>query len=509
MTRPNPLAATLIEHQRRMVREKLTSDARLRVEREESLYDFIPRVSPRFVAPYHLAPIVELLHRMIEDGGIEACSSTPPRHVKTSTIVHALVHIAKTRPGTKLGYVTYNQQRSDAVSASARSIARRAGVTFDRDSLREWRLTNESQIVWGGIGGSWTGEGFLLVAVDDPFARREDAESPTIRDKVWDSFESDIYTRQEPGDRPTSFLVNHTRWNNDDLIGRLVARWGWRFVNLPAISDQGEALWPQGFSIERLRKIEARMGPYSFQSLYQGRPIAKGAEVFGAPTWFDALPQGVGYQVSIGGDFAYTVKTWSDFSVAIVFRRYTDGRIFVVDVIRVRCELPSFKARLRALADLHDALHAIGAFVSGTEKGGLSFFGEGRDDERVNVEAYPATSDKYMRAQPYAAAWNRGKVLLPKNIGALGELGKQWLGRKTDDGEELTEHSPVPWVEAFLDEHRNFTGVKDAFDDQIDGGAGAYEPFRMMVDDDGGGGDDDDDGELYESLTRYGAGRGY
>lgn len=494
--KPSPLAAQLIEHQRRMVLAKLRQDASDKTEREESLYEFIPRVSPKYVAPYHLDPIVTLLHDMVETGGVEACSSTPPRHVKTSTIVHAFIKIAKSRPGTKLGYVTYNQQRSDSVSATARSIARRAGCVFDRDSLREWRFTNESKIVWGGIGGSWTGEGFDLVGVDDPFKNREDAESPVVRDKVWDSFDSDIYTRQEPGARATSFLVNHTRWHIDDLIGRLVQRNGWRWVNLPAINDNGEALWPEGFSIERLRKAERKMGPYSFASLFQGRPIAKGASVFRAPTYYDELPVGVGYQPSIGGDFAYTIKTWSDYSVGVVFRRYTDGRIFVVEVIRERCELPSFRARLRDLAERHNALHAVGAFVAGTEKGGLSFFEEGDEKERVHVEPYPTTSDKFMRAQPYAAAWNAGRVLLPRNIAALGELGERYLDAET------TIEDQVPWLEAFLDEHKNFTGVKDAYDDQIDAGAGAYEPFRMLSDDSES--NDDTDALDNDFATRFG-----
>lgn len=465
----------LAEYRRNALAARVAAQAERLEAGAESLYEFITRVSPRYEAPRHLDPIVSLLNRALE-GGVESCSSTPPRHTKTSTIVHWIVKTAATRPGTMLGYATYNQTRADSVSATARLIAERAGCKFDRDSLREWRMPNGSKVIWGGVGGGWTGEGFHLVAVDDPFKDREEAESPLIREKVWEWFNDVIYTRQEPGVRGTSFIVNHTRWHVDDLIGRLVKRLRWEWVNLPAIDDNNQALWPSGFALERLRKTEAQVGPYTFASLYQGQPIAKGAEVFGPPTFYDDLPIGVGFRTSVGGDFAYTIRTWSDFSVAVVFRRYTTGLIYVVDVLRERIELPAFRRRLRALADRHGALNQIGAFVSGTEKGGLSFFDEGHSSERVYVEPYPATTDKYMRAQPLAGAWNAGRVLVPRTLAALGDLGTPYH----QSGKDPAEVKP-PWLEAFLDELRSFTGVKDAFDDQIDGAAGAFEPFRAMT----------------------------
>ena len=442
---------------------------------ELPLMEFIPAVSPQFMAPRHLQPIVDVLDRCLTEK-MQVCTSTPPRHTKTSTIAHWIVKTVAAKPRTFIGYATYNQSQAEHVSAQARTIARAAGVEFETDTLAQWVLKNGSRVTWGGVGASWTGKGFHVIIPDDLVKNREEAESPLIRDKAFDWFNGVLFTRQEPGARGTSVMPNGTRWHHDDPIGRLI-RMGWPFVNLPAINDNNEALWPGagGFSVERLREIEAQIGPYEFSALYQGRPVARGAEVFGAPHYYDELPVGVGYATSIGGDFAYTVKTWSDFSVAVVLRRYTTGLCYVVDVLRLRCELPTFRGRLRLLAERHNALHSVGAFVSGTEKGGLSFFEEGEYEERVRVEPFAATSDKFMRSQPFAAAWNAGRVLLPRNIKALGDLGRRFMTA------EVTEDKPVPWVECYLDEHRSFTGIKDAFDDQIDASAGAYEPFRVLT----------------------------
>jgi predicted phage terminase large subunit-like protein len=64
-----------------------------------------------------------------------------------------------------------------------------------------------------------------------------------------------------------------------------------------------------------------------------------------------------------------------------------------------------------------------------------------------------ATTDKFIRAQPVAAAWNAGSVMVRRG-----------------------EH---PWHHAFLDELRDFTGVGDAHDDQVDALAGAFAALQQ------------------------------
>ncbi len=335
-------------------------------------------------------------------------------------------------------------------------------------------------VSWGGVGASWTGKGFHCIVCDDLIKGRREAESALIRETAWEWFNGTIYTRQEPGSEHVSIIVNGTRWHHDDPIGRLIKQ-GWRFVNLKALStdpandtdeaanDNAHALWPEGFSVERLREIEEQIGPYEFGALYQGQPRAKGATVFAEPSYFDALPVGVGFKTSIGADFAYTIRTWSDFSVAIVMRRYSNGDIYVIDVVRVRCEMPAFKSRLHELTKLHGARSH--AFVSGTEKGGLSFFGEAPD--KVDLDMLAATTDKFARAQPVAASWNAGRILLPSNRAALASLGGAFALDASKNGDK-----PVEWLQPVIDEIGAFTGVKDPHDDVVDALAGGFEPFR-------------------------------
>lgn len=112
------------------------------------------------------------------------------------------------------------------------------------------------------MGGGITGMGGHIVIVDDPFKDRASADSPTIRQNVWDWYTSTLYTRLAPGG---GILVINTRWHMADLSGRLLeaAARGegdhWRVVNFPAIATEdephrkaGEALHPERYPLEQL-----------------------------------------------------------------------------------------------------------------------------------------------------------------------------------------------------------------------------------------------------------------
>ena len=61
-----------------------------------------------------------------------------------------------------------------------------------------------------GVGGGITGMGCDILIIDDPLKDRAEADSPTIRDKVWDWYASTAYTRLAPGG---GILLIQTRWH--------------------------------------------------------------------------------------------------------------------------------------------------------------------------------------------------------------------------------------------------------------------------------------------------------
>ena len=79
-----------------------------------------------------------------------------------------------------------------------------------------------------------------LIVIDDPVKNRAEAESATYRERVWEWFNDDIYTRMEPN---AAIILIQTRWHEDDLAGRLLKEMEdggeqWEVVSLPALAEE-------------------------------------------------------------------------------------------------------------------------------------------------------------------------------------------------------------------------------------------------------------------------------
>ena len=69
------------------------------------------------------------------------------------------------------------------------------------------------------MGGPIAGTRADLAIIDDPVKSRADAESETLREKVWNWYQADLLTRLKPGG---SVALIMTRWHENDLGGRLL-----------------------------------------------------------------------------------------------------------------------------------------------------------------------------------------------------------------------------------------------------------------------------------------------
>ncbi|WP_404974793.1 terminase large subunit domain-containing protein [[Kitasatospora] papulosa] len=136
-------------------------------------------------------------------------------------------------------------------------------------------------LVTAGVGGGLTGKGAHLAVVDDPIKDDADAQSPTMRKRLWDWWTSVLLTRIEPGG---SVIVIQTRWHEDDLAGRILAgedASDWTILDLPAIADSpddplgreiGSPLWPRRYGLKALAKIRRSVGERVWWSLFQQKP---------------------------------------------------------------------------------------------------------------------------------------------------------------------------------------------------------------------------------------------
>lgn len=421
--------------------------------------EFIPRVTPRWESPWHLAPYVEALERA-PGAGLRICFAAPPQHTKSETTCHFLAKLTRDKPELRNAYSTYSGDRAQRVGRNAANIAERAGVALTTANLDIWRTKEGGQTLWTSVGGGMTGEPIDGVAiVDDPIKDRQEAESAVIRQNHKDWYHSVLESRLHPG---ASVIVMMTRWHPDDLVGYLVKNCGFTYINLKAIADEnrppgdnrkpGEALWPTKRPLEFLQERQ-RTNPWNFAGMYQGEPQPRGSAVFGQPTYYRELPE-KGFRVVYGADLAYSQKKLSKFSVLVELwavppapgstptikdKPYLDWRFYVVSVHRKQVPPPEFGLVLKsAVTTRRGKIHMYG---TGVEEGATVFF------NRANIKIEVMNThgrDKFQRSIVTSEIWNAGGILVPEDAEAN------------------------PWIDEYLGEMMAFTGVNDAFADQTD-----------------------------------------
>ena len=138
-----------------------------------------------------------------------------------------------------------------------------------------------------GVGGTLTGRGGDINILDDPVKNRKEADSPIVREALWNWYNNVLRYRMMTQD--AALVIIATRWNEDDIIGRHTDPTNpyyneeeaatWSIINLPALAEEDDPLgrpidqplWPSRFGTQFLldqRRADAR----GFSALYQGRP---------------------------------------------------------------------------------------------------------------------------------------------------------------------------------------------------------------------------------------------
>jgi hypothetical protein len=84
-----------------------------------------------------------------------------------------------------------------------------------------WETSMGGAMMCAGVNGPITGKGANVFVLDDFVKGAEEANSRTMRDKAWDWYTSVAHSRLEPNG---AFIIVATRWNHDDLIGRILEK---------------------------------------------------------------------------------------------------------------------------------------------------------------------------------------------------------------------------------------------------------------------------------------------
>ena len=303
---------------------------------KRSLLAFTEYTNPGYVSANHHRLIAEKLEA-VERGEIDRLMIfMPPRHGKSELASKRFPAWCLGRnPKRQIIAASYNSDLANDFGRNVRNIVAEPefgqvfkGVSLATDSAAANRMnTNHGgAYVAAGVGTAVTGRGANIALIDDPFKDREEADSERRRELVWDWYRSTLYTRLMPGG---AIVLIQTRWHEDDLAGRILAQEAnqWDVLELPAINDQGDALWPEWYPITALERIKATVGPREWSALYQQRPQPDEGTYF-KREWFtnwSRLPDcrfygASDYAVTDGGG-DYTVHTvWGIDAAGDIYR---------------------------------------------------------------------------------------------------------------------------------------------------------------------------------------------
>lgn len=319
-------------------------------------------------------------------------------------------------------------------------------------SAGNWKLSNNrGGYVTKGVGQGISGYRGNCGGIDDPFASREDAESPTIREKTYDWFTADFTTRLLPG---SPLFVVATRWHVDDLCGR-VEQWNeegkglpWVVINLPVVYEDdsvpdplgrkvGDFLWPEYYDEEMIRNLKATLPPRDWNSLYMGTPTSASGNMIDID-WvgrYDALPRDRRAadgtllekkvrRITVSADCANKDKERNDYTAITVWVESIDRKHFLAHVFRKRMKFEELCTRINHVARVW---HADAILI---EDGGA---GTQYIQTQAGIAPAPiipiATNNKSkeFRFDGVTPLYQAGMVLHPKNASWLPSYERELL----------------------------------------------------------------------------------
>ena len=283
--------------------------------------------------------------------------------------------------------------------------------------------TNEHGYLFsGGVGGAFTGFGADVFINDDLIKNRQEADSQTIRDTIWNWYTSTAYSRLSEGG---GMIIMMTPWQSDDITGRIIDRMkkgagdNFTVFEFPAIATKdekyrkiGEPLHPERFSLAKLEQIRKTVGIRDWSALYQQNPIPDEGGLF-KPNWiqyYDELPRHYDKAV-MSWDMTFKDTKTSDYVCGQVWVK-EKSCYYLVDQIRGRFDFTTTLKKFIEFSNKHPYCKrkliedkANGTAVINTLKKHIS-----------GIVAITPKESKVARASATSTLWEAHNIYIPDKI---------------------------------------------------------------------------------------------
>ena len=380
-------APTPAQHQYPQPNTASTAGASLQLVPQENLLSFTRHTLPAFApAPFHIA-YYEVLTRFAMGEIKKLMITMPPQHGKSEGATRRLpAFVLGQDPDKRIAIVSYNAIKARKFNRELQRImdddryyelfpqtllAGQASYQEQGRRSRNYaRNSDECEIVGYqgsfktiGVGGSLTGEPVDMLIMDDLYKDASSAWSPVIRQNVADWYDTVASTRLH---NDSQQLLVFTRWHMEDLAGRLLEQegvydpienpQGWLLVSFPAIQNrppseqdprvEGEPLWPERHSLEKLLEIKGR-SPTVFESLYQQNPQPSQGLMYEEFTCYTDLPSR-SYSVA----YIDAADSGADYLCALFYKEAEDGN-YITDVLYTKDPMEVTETTLTYMLQQH------------------------------------------------------------------------------------------------------------------------------------------------------------
>jgi phage terminase large subunit-like protein len=326
----------------------------------------------------------------------------------------------------------------------------------DSTGVEHWKTTENGGVKAAGVGVGLTGFGGKILIADDLIKDAEAAASDVIRTNAWNWYKMVFRSRVAPGG---GILLIGTRWHWHDPIGRSLEldaemakagapdyeRENWEVVSYPAIAEQdehllrdgsiyrgskdetdedvlrllrreGDALHPERWPLNELRKVRNLYTASDWSALYQQNPTPADGDFFLRDdfryNWLDPAYRPL-CRVFMTVDYAISKQQRRDFTVMGVFALDSEDNLYVLEIRRGRWKTRQIAENVVAMVERHKPEVYAG------EQGAIhlavwDIIKEELEKKRLYIsvdETLVPIQDKEVRARPLQNRTQRQKLI--------------------------------------------------------------------------------------------------
>lgn len=288
--------------------------------------------------PSHYLEVCEELEKVFDLKTKRLIINIPPGMAKSTMVLYWIAWCIAQYPDCNFIYISYGYELAESHTSNIKEIISlpafkkifSVSIKRDRSSKGDFETTAGGRVKAFGSNGPITGmnaglpylDRFSGCVVMDDMHKPNEVASKTIREGVWDNYNSTIKARPRSDNVPMVFIGQ--RLHMEDLPGKLLSGLDghkWTFFIRKGLDKAGNALCPAVKSANYL-KIEQDTNRYQFAAQQQQNPIPDGGGLYKESDFLilETMPKILATLICV--DTAETTQTWNDPTVFSLFGLY-------------------------------------------------------------------------------------------------------------------------------------------------------------------------------------------